>query len=221
MTEKFSQLKRFILSIFNICAGCYNSVFNFLFYLPCGGETSFRRRCVNFGSLAGGDSILDLCCGTGELTSLIAGQGLSGQLFGVDISEPALQLARKQNPYIPAAFLRASAEYLPFDSSRFDKCFISFGLHHMSGRERQRTLTETHRMLVPKGTLYVIDYNLPESRLGRLTAIAFAKLDKSKEAYHMLKSKSLISEIKKAGFEVERRDLACQGMIQLLEVVKT
>jgi len=220
MTENFSKFEYVVSRVFNVFVSYYNSAFNFLFYLPCGGETSFRRMCVNFASLAAGDSILDVCCGAGELTSVIARQELAEEVFGVDISESALELARTTTPRIPATFLRASADCLPFDSSRFDKCFVSLGLHHMSGQQRRRTLTEIHRILAPKGTLYVIDYNLPESGLRRLTAIAFAKLDESKEAYQMLKSRSLTNEIKKAGFQIEGRELACQGIIQLLEMVK-
>jgi len=65
----------------------------------------------------------------------------------------------------------------------------------------------------------VIDYNLPERGLRRLAATAFAKLDKSEEAYKMLMHDSLTREIKNAGFEIERRELTCQGIIQLLEAV--
>jgi ubiquinone/menaquinone biosynthesis C-methylase UbiE len=220
MTKRFSKFEYAVSMVFNTCVSYYNSAFNFLFYLPCGGETSFRLRCVKFASLEVGDSILDVCCGAGELTSVIARQRLIGQVFGVDISESALKLARTKDPRIPATFLRASADSLPFDSSRFDKCFVSLGLHHMPGQQRHRTLREIHRILAPKGALYVIDYNLPENGLRRLTAIAFAKLDESKEAYQMLKTRSLTNEIKKAGFQIERRDLACQGVIQLLEMVK-
>ena len=219
--ERFSQLKHAVLEkAFNICVKCCDSAFNFLFYLPCGGEKSFRRRCTKFASLIAGDWILDVCCGTGELTAVIARQGFTAQLVGVDISESALEIARTKTQHIPVTFLRASADNLPFGSSRFDKCFISFGLHHMPEEKRQKTLTEIHRILAPEGTLCVIDYNLPEGGLRRLAAIAFAKLDESEEAYKMLKNGSLVREIKQAGFEIERRDLTCQGIIQLLEVVK-
>lgn len=219
--KRFSQLKQEILKeAFNIFVKCYCSAFNFLFYLPCGGEISFRRRCVKFASLTADDRILDLCCGTGELTTVIASQGFTGQVVGVDISESALGIARTKTQHMPVTFLTASANNLPFDSSRFDKCFISFGLHHMWKQERQKTLTEIYRILAPKGTLYVIDYNLPERGVRRLAAIAFAKLDDSEEAYEMVKNGSLVREIKQAGFEIERRCLTCQGIIQLLEGVK-
>lgn len=220
-TEKSSRFKRVILNkALNICVKCCRYAFNFLFYLPCGGETSFRRRCIKFASLEADDRILDVCCGIGELTAVIARQVFTGQVVGVDISESAVEIARIKNKHIPIDFLRASADGLPFDSSRFNKCFISFGLHHMPGQARQKTLKEINSILSPEGILYVIDYNLPERGFRRLVAIAYAKLDESEEAYKMLKNGNLTREIKQAGFEIKRRVLTCQGIIQLLEVVK-
>jgi len=216
-----SQLKQNILrKAFEKCVKSYDAVFNVLFYIPCGGEKSFRKKCVEFADLTAGDRILDLCCGTGELATLIESQGFAVNLVGVDISELAIEIAKTKAWHIPITFLRASAYDLPFESSRFDKCFISFGLHHMSRHKRQKTLAEVHRTLSPEGTLYVIDYNSPEKGVRRLVAIAFTKLDQSKEAYEILKRGSLMGEIKQAGFEIEKRVLTCQGIIQLLEAVK-
>jgi len=173
---------------------------------------------VEFASPAAGDRILDICCGTGELTAKIISRGFAGKLVGVDISEPAIDIARTK--YRSVTFLRASADDLPFSSSRFDKGFISFGLHHMSKQVRRKTLMEIHRTLAPGGALYVIEYSLPEKGLRRLAAITFAKLDESDEAYEMLKTGSLDKEMEQAGFEVEKRVLTCQDMVQLLKVVK-
>jgi ubiquinone/menaquinone biosynthesis C-methylase UbiE len=216
-----SQLKQKVLwRIPKTPMKAYDTVFNFLFYLPCGGEKTFRERCVKFANLTSLDRVLELCCGTGELTTIIAGKGITGELVGVDISEPAIEIARRKSQYLLINFMTASAGDLPFESSRFDKCFISLGLHHMSRLERQKTLAEVHRTLKPKGTLYIIDYNLPRNRLRRLVAITFVKLDESKEAYKMLKTGSLIKEVKHSGFEIERRDLTCGGIIQLLAATK-
>ena len=175
---------------------------------------------MEFASPAAGDRVLDVCCGTGQLTAMIASRGFPGQIIGVDISESAIEIAGIKYQHIPVTFLKASARDLPFDASRFDKCFLSLGLHHMSQHERQKTLAEIHRTLAHKGTLYVIDYNLPEKGLRQISAITFAKLDKSKEAYEMLKNGKLIREIQKAGFEIEKRVLTCQRVIQLLQLVK-
>jgi ubiquinone/menaquinone biosynthesis C-methylase UbiE len=160
--EIITQLNQNILRrAFKTCVNCYNAAFNFLFYLPCGGETSFRERCVKFATLTDGDRILDLCCGTGELTTVIADKGLGEDLIGVDISEPSIERARRRTPSMPITYMTASADDLPFSSSQFDNCFISFGLHHMLKLERQKTLAEIHRTLSPKGIIYIIEYNLP------------------------------------------------------------
>ena len=219
--QRFSYLRHTLLDkAFNIWVKCYNGVLNLLFYLPCGGENSFRRRCAKFAFLKSGDWILDVCCGTGELMAVIAGQGFTGQLVGVDIAESALKEARARTQHVPITFLRANADDLPLGSSRFDKCFISFGLHHMPKQDRQKTLREIRRSLISGGTLIIIDYNLPERGLRRLVATAFAKLDKSEEAYKIIKNGSLLKEIKQAGLEIQRQDLTCQGIVQLLEAVR-
>lgn len=198
----------------------YDLLFNWFFYLPCGGEKTFREKCVKFANLVTEDRILDLCCGTGELTTVIEGKGFVKELVGVDISEPAIEIAKTKTRHMSVIFIKASADDLPIDSSRFTKCFISFGLHHMSRHERRRTLLEAHRTLAPKGTLYIIDYNLPVKGLSRWAAIAFAKLDESEEAYRMLRDGDLIKEVRQAGFEIVKREETCQHIVQLLAAVK-
>jgi len=206
----------------NIWPRLYELLLDLIFYLPCGGEDHFRKKCVNFASLAEGDRVLDLCCGTGTLTSLIAGHaGPGGQVIGVDISEPALEIAMTRTPGLPVTFLKTGAENLPFTPSRFDKCFISFGLHHMTGQARQNALEEARRVLRAGGSLFIIDYNLPDGTLARLMTRAFVKLDRSEEVYKMLVNHSLLTEVQRAGFEIRRRELTGRGMVQLLEAVNT
>ena len=195
-------------------------LFNFFFYLPCGGEASFRRKCVDFASLNAEDRVIDVCCGTGELLAEIKRQGLAGQVLGVDISEPAIETARAKHRHIPATFLKASAADLPFAPYQFNKCFISFGLHHMPEKVRQKALAEIYRTLAAKGSLHVIDYNLPQKGLKRIAALTLIKLDSSREASKMLKKGSIITEIKQAGFEIAEQASACRGMVQLLKAIK-
>jgi demethylmenaquinone methyltransferase/2-methoxy-6-polyprenyl-1,4-benzoquinol methylase len=192
-----------------------------LVFLPCGGESSFRRRCVDFASPAAEDQVLDVCCGTGTLTSLIAGRvGPHGQVIGVDMSESALEIAREKTPNVPLTFQRAEAENLPFASARFDKCFISFGLHEMPKQARQNTLREIRRTLRSGGCLFVVDYNLPAGVLARLVLQAFVKLVEDEAAYEMLLDDSLVAEVEAGGLAIKRREIICSRMIQLIEARK-
>ena len=184
---------------------CYNKLLLTLFYLPWGGEASFREKCVKFTGLREGDRILDLCCGTGKFATAIEEQGFAIDLVGIDISKQAIQIAKAKNWNIPVVFMIANANDLPFESSRFDKCIISFGLHHMSRYDRLRTLSEIRRTLSPGGALYTFEYDSPNKGIKRLTTMTLAKLDKSKEAYQMVKEASLIGEIAQVGFRIEKR----------------
>lgn len=193
-----------------------------LIFLPWRGESRFRRRCVEFAGPMEGDQVLDVCCGTGTLTSLIAGRvGRDGQVIGVDLSESVLETARKKRRNVSVTFQRAEAENLPFASARFDKCFISFGLHEMPKRARQNTLREIRRTLRSGGRLFVVDYILPAGVLARLAIKAFVKLVEREAAYEMLLHDSLVPEIEEGDLAVKRQGLICSGMIQLIEAMNS
>jgi len=198
----------------------YDRLLNYIFYLPFGGEQSFRRKCVDFARIEKGDRVLDLCCGNGVFTKLIAEcSAHSVQVTGVDFSESALKKANDlHNQQI--AFARACCEYLPLRPLRFDKCFLSFGLHHMDKQTRQNTLKEVSRTLTTGGSLFVIEYNLPDRVIPRIVSKAMVKLDTSEEAYQMLMSGNLIKEMQKAGFKIKRRKFIGRGIIQLITADK-
>lgn len=217
MYRKFTLSKK----LSNTWAQLYDLFLNLIFYLPFGGENRFRRRCVHFAGPAKGDQVLDVCCGTGALTSLIAERvGSNGQVIGVDICEATLEIARTKTRNLPITFLVANAEIFPFSSARFDRCFISFGLHHMLKPARQNTLREIHRTLMSTGSLFVVDYNLRHRGLSKLAARALAKLDTSEEAYEFLVNHNVLTEVQEAGFEIRRRELIGKGMVQLVEAVR-
>jgi len=143
-------------------AGCRSALLDFLFYLPCGGEERFRDRCDKFVHLSNGDRVLDLCCGAGALTALLARRaGADGRVLGVDICQDELESARIAARGVPADFAMAVAERLPLASSSFGKCCISLGMHHLAEPSRRDALREVLRILMPGGSLFVIDYNLP------------------------------------------------------------
>jgi len=202
------------------CSGFLNMLLNAIFYLPFGGETAFRNTCCEFALIKSGERILDLCCGAGELTSSIANRGLCLDLVGIDISDSAIRIAVTRKTDNPIVFIRASADKLPFKHEWFSKCFISFGLHHMSGVVRKKALSEAYRVISNDGCLYIIDYNLPEGKFKRFIALTLSRFDGSREAYKMLKEGNLKDEIRGAGFDITRRKLIGQGMLQLIEAKK-
>ena len=62
---------------------------------------------------------------------------------------------------------------LPYADASFERVLCSLVLHHLSLDEKQRTLAEIRRVLVPGGAFLLMDFGppvtWPERLLGRLT----------------------------------------------------
>lgn len=193
-----------------------------LFLLPFGGEERYRKDLVYFANPGKGERVLDVCSGTGTLSSLIAGRvGDSGTVTGVDLSARMVEIARKKvKEGLPLTFERASSENLPFPDGIFDRSFISLGLHEMPKTARQNTLREIFRTLKPGGSLFALDYNLAEGVLAKLAVKAFVKLAEQEDAYQMLLERMLEKEIGQAGFILEDRKLLLGGISQIIKAGK-
>ena len=77
-----------------------------------------------------GERIIDVGCGTGPTTiELGALVGPSGQVLGIDVSEPMLARARARlQPGSPIGFVRADATAYDFPRARFDLVLSRFGV---------------------------------------------------------------------------------------------
>jgi len=91
----------------------------------------------------------------------------------------------------------------------------------MNDQGRRNTLREVRRTLIPNGSLFVVEYNLPHRILAKFAARVLVKLEESEEAYRMLMNRNLIFEIQRTGFKIRRRKFTGGGMIQLVEACKT
>jgi ubiquinone/menaquinone biosynthesis C-methylase UbiE len=140
--------------------------------LTRGGEKRFRRRIIALANLRGGESILDVGCGTGTLAIVAAGadQGGRGRIVGVDASPEMIARARRKAAAarVDVAFEQAAAEALPFDDASFDVCFGTLMLHHLPRPTRVQCLREVRRILKPDGRFIAVDFGRPQGRHGLL-----------------------------------------------------
>jgi trans-aconitate methyltransferase len=91
-----------------------------------------------------GERILDLGCGTGQLTAQLAAAGAN--VLGVDLSEEMIAAARRQHPQL--RFEIADARALPFDGE-FDSVFSNAALHWVE--EAESAAAGIARALKPGG----------------------------------------------------------------------
>ena len=99
-----------------------------------------------------GQSVLDVACGTGALTAVLAERvGVRGTVVGLDANPQMLEVARRKS--LNVEWRHGRAVSLPFDSDRFDAVASQFGL--MFFEDRGTALRELTRVLRPGGHLAV------------------------------------------------------------------
>lgn len=60
-------------------------------------ESTYRKKSVNALSLKPGDTVIDICCGTGRNFKFLQNKiGPSGKIIGIDITDHMLEQARKR-----------------------------------------------------------------------------------------------------------------------------
>ncbi len=133
-----------------------------------------RREVVSAAGAAPDSRVLDVATGTGAQAFAFA--EVAAEVVGIDLSDAMLRVARKHNRSPNVAFLQADATELPFEDARFDITCISFALHEMPARVRERTAREMARVTRPGGTVVVVDYALPHGLLLRPLAYHLVKL---------------------------------------------
>lgn len=105
-----------------------------------------------------GERVLDVACGTGVLTRLVAiSIGPRGRVVGLDLNPDMLAVGRKitnnSSSATPIEWREGDACAIPFDDEAFDIVFCEFGL--ISIPDRIAALKEMRRVLMSGGRLTV------------------------------------------------------------------
>jgi ubiquinone/menaquinone biosynthesis C-methylase UbiE len=99
--------------------------------------------------------VLDVGCGSGWATRLLAGYAINGQVTGIDIADEMIRVARESSAAFPNAdFEVASAEQLPFTDSEFTHVFSMESLYYYT--DIAKALGEIHRVLRPGGLFVAV-----------------------------------------------------------------
>ena len=109
-------------------------------------------RLADAADIGDGQAVLDVACGTGILTRVLAERvGSDGSVSGVDLNSGMLAVARRISPGI--TWHEADVEALPYEDGSFDAVLCQFGLMLFPAPEA--ALREMKRVLRSGGCLAV------------------------------------------------------------------
>ncbi len=117
--------------------------------LTGGVDESWRRRAVRELAPPRHGNVLDMCCGTGDLSFHLARTDPTLRIVGVDFCEPMLDRARKRTSRerkgADIRFQTADVMALPFEAGTFDGAIMGFSMRNVV--DIPATLHEARRVL--------------------------------------------------------------------------
>ncbi len=120
--------------------------------------------------------ILDLCCGTGDMTFALrrrAGRSAPG-ILGADFSHAMLRRARQKSAATGLKWVEADALCLPFAGEQFDLVTSAFGFRNLA--DYDAGLREIMRVLRPGGEFGILDFGEPGGVIGKVYRIYFQRV---------------------------------------------
>lgn len=129
--------------------------------LSLGQTKRWRKKVRRIIAPKPGMRILDIAAGTGTSSAALAQSG--ADVTALDFSKGMLETGKKLHPEL--TFVFGDALNLPFENDTFDVTTISFGLRNTN--DTSRALQEGLRVTKPGGSIYVVEFSHPTSRIFR------------------------------------------------------
>ncbi|MEM9916368.1 MAG: bifunctional demethylmenaquinone methyltransferase/2-methoxy-6-polyprenyl-1,4-benzoquinol methylase UbiE [Planctomycetota bacterium] len=184
-------------------------------------DQAWRKTAVKRAELKPTDRVLDVACGTGDLTFAFAealnqqqADGTaSARVVGVDFTEAMLDVARdKQAASLQTEFRFGDATALEFEDASFDVISIAFGIRNVT--DPLKALSEFYRVLRPGGRLIVLEFTVPTNPVMRMGYNFYC-------GWLMPKTATLIARDKSGAYKYLPRSVSTfTGKAQLIEAMQ-
>jgi ubiquinone/menaquinone biosynthesis C-methylase UbiE len=164
-----------------------------------GHHLDITEKTIRRMDLHSDDHILDLGCGSGWATRLLArragkGPQNSSEVVGVDISDEMIRQARvSSKEFDNVTFVVGSASQIPSEENFFDKVLSVESFYYYP--DQDQALDELFRVMAPQGRLFIL-INLYKDNLYSLQWVP-----KLKVPVHIRSAAEYVSLLTKHGFE--------------------
>ncbi len=135
-------------------------------------DQRWRRKAVKLADLKSTDRVVDVACGTGDLT-LAFNRGLhrlgadlnANRPIGIDFTYEMLPIATRKSLAARNVFINGDAQMLPLADATSDVISIAFGIRNVA--DPAAAIREFHRVLRPGGRVIILEFSLPTNPILR------------------------------------------------------
>ena len=171
-----------------------------------------RRKVVQMSGWKPGETVLDLCTGTGELALTFASQG--ARVIGTDIARPMLKRASAKSMKIGVSWLEMDSTHLAIADQAFDVSVLSLALHHMPEAVQLRVLRELKR--VTGRRIVIIEPDVPVKPNWIPAWVFVATIIDESEYMHEWVHQDLIATCESVGLRVDAQEVSTFGLHRML-----
>lgn len=166
-TFQETEKVRAVIAHFNRVAPKYDFMNSLLSF---GIQHVWKRAAIRMLHLQPGDTVLDVCGGTGDLSILAADRvGRRGRAVIYDINWRMIAAGRPKidpNPKLNnIVYVQGDAEQISFPDQSFNAAMVGFGIRNLT--HLRRGFKEMHRVLKPGGRILCLEFSRPTNSAFR------------------------------------------------------
>jgi demethylmenaquinone methyltransferase/2-methoxy-6-polyprenyl-1,4-benzoquinol methylase len=166
MSNQLAERKTESYKIFDKIAGTYDFLNHLLSF---GIDIYWRQKVIKNLPPRKNLQCLDLACGTGDLTIVLAKQDSVEKVTGLDMSKGMVDIGKikidKKGYSHKAGMQIGDGVEIPTADEIFDVTTVSFGIRNFP--DPQRSLENMYRVIKPGGRSMVLEFSIPKSALFR------------------------------------------------------